>query len=87
MTVIRLSAKLSALLTNLEADGGPPLDFGLGHARVWQAFIFDPRVPAMPQVDRQLYALAVHQGLTVVEYRHRYSDALTKLGVRLHILD
>jgi hypothetical protein len=83
----RLWAKLSALLSALEADGGAPLAFGRGHADVWQALMVEATIAEMPQVDRQVYAMAVHEGLVVVEYRHRYTADLAPLGVRIHCLD
>jgi hypothetical protein len=82
----RLTAKLSALLASLQADGGSPLPFGLGHADVWQALLHEPTIAQMPQVDRQLYAIAVHEGLLVVEYGHAHTAALVQLGVQLHTL-
>lgn len=82
----RLWARLVDLLAKLKADGGEPLPFGDGAAVAWQSFMREPTLGPMPQVDRQVYAVAFSEGLWVVEYSHAFSDALGPLGVQVHSL-
>lgn len=82
----RLGANLSALLAHIAADAGPPLPFAATHADVWRALLNDPSLQGLGATDRQVYAIALHEGLTVVEEPHRHSSALQALGVSIHLL-
>lgn len=46
----------------------------------------DRNLTGLGQTDRQVYATALHEGLTVVEERSAASAALQALGVDLLIL-
>lgn len=82
----RLDANLSALLSQIEADSAAPLAFDAAHANVWRALLNDPNLPGLGATDRQVYATALHEGLSVVEERHAHTAALQALGVGIHLL-
>ena len=83
---IRLDAALNSFLDTIEADGGPALPFDASHASVWQALMYNPLLAGLPQVDRQVHAQAMHEGLWVVEQRGPATAALQSLGARIAIL-
>ena len=76
----RVEADLSALIAQIEADGGPALSFDAGHAAVWKAILHDQTLTGLGQTDRQVYATAMHEGLTVVEAGRAEGAALQALG-------
>lgn len=82
----RLDANLSALLSQIEADSEEPLAFDDQHANVWRALLNDPSLLGLGATDRQVYATAMHEGLTVVEEHHAHTAALQALGVAIHLL-
>jgi predicted nucleic acid-binding protein len=82
----RLDANLSALLSQIEADSEEPLAFDDQHANVWRALLNDPNLQGLGATDRQVYATAMHEGLTVVEESHAQTAALQALGVSIQIL-
>lgn len=83
----RLDADFSSLIAQLEADSGvPPLPFIAAHANVWTALIHDASIAGVPQTDRQVYATAMHEGLTVAEEAHAGTVALRALGIAIHVL-
>lgn len=82
----RLEADLSTLLAQIEGDTAPPLDFDSNHAAVWQALMYDESLKGLGQTDRQVYATAMYEGLTVVEANGNYTQALQDLGVSLHLI-
>lgn len=82
----RLEANLSALLSQIEADSEAPLAFDDQHANVWRALLNDPNLQGLGATDRQVYATAMHEGLTVVEEGHAHTAALQALGVSIHVL-
>jgi predicted nucleic acid-binding protein len=82
----RLDANLSALLSEIEADSEPPLPFDDQHAAVWRVLLGDPGLQGLGATDRQVYATAMHEGLTVVEEAHSHTPALRDLGVAIHTL-
>lgn len=82
----RLDANLSTLLSQIEADSEEPLSFDERHANVWRALLNDPGLQGLGATDRQVYATAMHEGLTVVEERHTHTAALQALGVSIHVL-
>lgn len=82
----RLDANLSALLSQVEADSEEPLVFDDQHATVWRALLGDPNLQGLGATDRQVYATAMHEGLTVVEEAHAHTAALQALGVSIHVL-
>lgn len=78
----RLDSDFGALIAQLEADSGvPPLPFIAAHASVWEALMHEPSLSAVPQTDRQVYAAAMYEGLTVVEEAHAATPALRALGI------
>jgi predicted nucleic acid-binding protein len=79
----RLDADFAALIEKMESDAGPPLPFQIGHANIWKALINDPALKRLGQVDRQVYATAMHEGLTVVEEPRPHTPALRELGVNI----
>ncbi|MNZ75364.1 hypothetical protein D3C78_938380 [compost metagenome] len=84
---LRLMEDLSRLLDAIAADSGVmPLDFSAAHARIWAHLALTPELGTLPQVDRQVYATAIYEGLTVVEGRRAETDALRNAGLRIHIL-
>ena len=83
---LRLEANLESLLSQIQADSEAPLAFDEGHASVWRALIDDVTLQGLGATDRQVYATAMHEGLTVVEEGGPHTAALQALGVRLHIL-
>lgn len=83
----RLDADLSALLAQIEADAGPPLNFEVSHATVWKALMHDQTLAGLGQTDRQVYATAMYEGLAIIEEKRPASAALEALGVNLHLLD
>lgn len=82
----RLDANLSSLLSQIEADAVAPLWFDDQHANVWRALLNDPKLHGLGATDRQVYAIAMHEGLTVVEEHHAHTAALQSLGVLVHVL-
>lgn len=82
----RLEADLSALLAQIEGDTGAPLNFESNHATVWQALMYDDSLDGLGQTDRQVYATAMYEGLTVVEANGKYTQALLDLGVSLQLI-
>lgn len=83
---LRLEANLAFVLSQIEADSEAPLAFDEGHASVWRALINDATLQGLGATDRQVYATAMHESLTVVEEAGPHTAALQALGVRLHIL-
>lgn len=82
----RLYANLSALLSQIEADSEEPLVFDDQHANVWRALLNDSSLEKLGATDCQVYATAMHQGLTVVEGSYDHTAALQALGVSIHVL-
>jgi hypothetical protein len=83
---MRMDADLSALLSQIEADTHPALAFEAGHAAVWKALIHAPALAGVGQNDRQVYATAMHEGLTVVEAWRAATVALQALGVDILVI-
>lgn len=79
----RLDADFAALTEKMESDAGPPLPFQTGHANIWKALVNDATLAGLAQVDRQVYATAMHEGLTVVEEARPQTAALRELGVSI----
>lgn len=78
----RLDADLSSLLAQIQADSGhAPLPFQTEHASVWQALMHEASVAGEPQINRQIYATAMYEGLTVVEENKPLTSAFQNLGV------
>jgi hypothetical protein len=77
----------AALLNHILADAGPDglLGFERNHADQWRGLMFDSRLETISQIDRQVYATAIAEGLTVVEERHDMTDALKQVGLRFAI--
>jgi hypothetical protein len=77
----------SALLNHILADAGPNglLGFERNHADQWRGLMFDSRLETISQIDRQVYATAIAEGLTVVEERHDLTDMLKQVGLRIAI--
>lgn len=82
----RLQTNLLSLLSDIEADSEEPLNFTEPHANVWRTLLNDPSLNGLGATDRQVYATAMHEGLTVVEERHPHTAALQALGLSIHIL-
>jgi len=82
----RLDANLNSLLSQMRADAGGPLEFHLDHANVWRALLKDGTIRGLGYTDRQVYATAMYEGLTVVEEAGPHTPALRALGVRIHDL-
>jgi len=82
----RLDANLSALLSQIEADSEERLVFDDQHATVWRALLNDQTLQGLGANDRQVYATAMHEGLTVVEEANAHTAALQGLGVSIHVL-
>lgn len=77
----------SALLNHILADAGPDglLGFERNHADQWRGLMFDSRLETISQIDRQVYATAIAEGLTVVEERHDMTEVLKEAGLRIAI--
>jgi hypothetical protein len=77
----------AALLNHILADAGPEglLGFERNHADQWRGLMFDTRLGGISQIDRQVYATAIAEGLTVVEERHDMTEVLQQLGLRIAI--
>lgn len=77
----------AALLNHILADAGPEglLGFERNHADQWRGLMFDSRLATISQIDRQVYATAIAEGLTVVEERHEMTEVLKELGLRIAI--
>lgn len=82
----RLDAALNWLLSALEADAGPPLEFEAGHAKSWQALISEPTLKGMGVSDKQVYATALHDGLVVVDEASAHTRAARALGIQVEEL-
>ena len=82
----RLDANLSSLLSQIEADSKEPLVFDDQHATVWRALLNDPSLHGLGATDRQVYATAMHEGLSVVEESHAHTTALQALGVSILVI-
>jgi predicted nucleic acid-binding protein len=83
---VRLNADFAALIAKIEGDAGPPLPFQTAHANIWKALIDDRTLAGLAQIDRQIYATAMYEGLTVVEETRPHSSALRALGVDILVL-
>lgn len=82
-----LDTDLDVVLGQIAADSGiAPLDFTRSHATMWTALSLDHSLKDVPQTDRQVYATAMYEGLTIAEPARRETPALTALGVRIHVL-
>jgi hypothetical protein len=77
----------AALLNHILADAGPEglLGFERNHADQWRGLMFDSRLETISQIDRQVYATAIAEGLTVVEERHAMTEVLKEVGLRIAI--
>lgn len=82
----RLAADLASFLAQLKADAIGPLGFTELHAAIWAALIQEPSIDAVPQTDRQVYATALYEGLTVVEEARAETTQLQALGIAIHVL-
>lgn len=86
-TRARLDVDLTTLLAQIEADSGiAPLAFSAEHALLWSHLCLEPTLAGLAQTERQIYATAMYEGLTVVEPARPQHAALRALGVRLHAL-
>lgn len=83
---IRLDAALNSLVATIEADGGPALPFDSSHCHIWSALMHDPRLTGLSQIDRQVHAQAMHEGLSVVERPQATTAELQTLGARITVL-
>lgn len=82
-----LETDLYTLLDRIKADSGlGPLGFELPHAMMWAHLCMDGSIPGVGQVERQVYATAMHEGLAVVETTRPEHAALQALGVTIHVL-
>lgn len=79
----RMQRDFEELLEGLAADGGAPLEFGDGAARIWQTLMHDPQLQGVTQIDRQVYATALHERLAVAEEPRRGHEAMASLGLRI----
>ncbi len=77
----------AALLNHILADAGSDglLGFERNHADQWRGLMFDSRLEGISQMDRQVYATAIAEGLTVVEERHDMTEVLKQVGLRIAI--
>jgi hypothetical protein len=77
----------AALLSHILADAGPEglLGFERNHADQWRGLMFDSRLATISQIDRQVYATAIAEGLAVVEERHDMTEVLKEVGLRIAI--
>ena len=83
----RLTADLGSLIAQLEADSDlPPLPFIAAHASVWEALMHEPSIAGVAQTNRQVYATAMYEGLTVVESSQTATPALRALGIEIHAI-
>lgn len=86
-TRARLEVDLTTLLAQIEADSGiAPLAFSAEHALLWSHLCLEPTIGGVAQIERQVYATAMYEGLTVVEPARAQHAALQALGVRVHVL-
>lgn len=82
----RVQRDLDELLRELEADGGPPLEFGEETAHIWQALMHDPALKGVSQIDRQVYAAALRENIAVVEEPRAAHEAMIRLGLDVVVL-
>lgn len=82
----RLDASMSALLATIEADAGAPLAFELGHAEAWRVLISEPSLSGAGVSEKQVFATAMHDGLTVVDESSVNTRAAKALGILVHEL-
>lgn len=82
----RLTADLTSFLAQLKADAVGPLAFTEMHATIWSALIHEPSIEGVGQTDRQVYATALYEGLTVVEEARAETGQLQALGITIHVL-
>lgn len=78
---MRLETDLDWLLKSIEADAHGLLAFTDAHARVWKALIHDPALAGVSQLDRQVYAVAMAEGLTIVESARAVHGVLRRMGI------
>ncbi len=82
-----LESDLESLLEHIKAESGVrAMSFTSAHAKMWTMLSHNPTVPTVGQIDRQVYAVALHEGLTVVERARPEHAALQALGVSIHVL-
>jgi len=82
-----LEADLSSFLSQIAADSGrEPLPFLAQHASVWQALVHLPQIQAEPQINRQIYASAMYEGMTVVEAGKPSTPDWRAIGVSIEVI-
>lgn len=81
----RLTADLTSFLAQLQADAVAPLAFTERHADIWSALIHESSIEGVPQTDRQVYATALYEGLTIVEEARAETARLQALGIAIHV--
>lgn len=84
---VALDADLSSLLSQIQADSGhAPLPFLSQHADVWQALTYLGQVKGEPQINRQVYATAMYEGMTAVEAVKPLTAQWQAIGVSIAVI-
>lgn len=81
-----LTRRLSEMLALMHNRTGPPLEFNQLAANIWQWMLTATTLQTVTKLSLQEYAIAVVNGLTVVERSRAYHDALRDLGVSVETL-
>jgi predicted acylesterase/phospholipase RssA len=76
-----LTRRLSEMLALMHNRTGPPLEFNQLAANIWQWMLTATTLQTVTKLSLQEYAIAVVNGLTVVERSRAYHNALRDLGV------
>jgi hypothetical protein len=82
-----LETDLDTLLDHIKAESGvEPMPLRLTHAEMWMLLSRDASIAGVGQIDRQVYAVALREGLTIVEAARPEHPQLAALGVSIHVL-
>lgn len=82
-----LESDLESLLEHIKAESGvKSMSFSYVHAKMWTLLSHNATIPTVGQIDREVYAVALHEGFTVAERTRPEHAALRALGVSIHAL-
>lgn len=82
-----LQRNLDKLIADIQADTDEEcIDFGLAHAQMWATLRSDARLGGVGAMRLQPYAIAMVEGLTVVEEADVHTPALQAVGVTIQVI-
>ena len=75
-----VEVSLRSFLAKMRADGGEPYAFNEAHADAWRFLLSLPGLRGLAATSRQVYAIAMAEGLTVVEESNGFTATLRAQG-------